>query len=128
MSGRCRATAPSIVFTNSSIGTVYTFAEADLADNRPEPTSEWTLDAAFRLNRNWTSRVDWRFDTDEGEPVDAGMELRYENECVRVDLSVSRRFASSATVTPTTDFAFEVAFGGFGARGDSRAYRRTCTG
>lgn len=113
---------------NSSIGTVYTFAEADPADNRPEPTSEWTLDASFRLNDNWTSRVDWRFDTDDGEPVDAGMELRYENECVRVDLSVSRRFASSATVTPTTDFAFEVAFGGFGARGDSRAYRRTCTG
>lgn len=113
---------------DTSLGTVYTFAEADLADNRPDPTSEWTLDATYRLNRNWTSQAEWRFDTDEGEPVDAGLEFRYENECVRVDLSVSRRFASSATVTPTTDFAFAVAFGGFGARGDSRAYRRTCNG
>ncbi len=112
----------------ATVGTVYSFAEADVADNRPRPTSEWTLDAAVRFNRNWSSGFDWRYDTDDGQPVDAGLELRYENECVRVDLSVSRRFASSATVTPTTEFSFEVGFGGFGGRGDSRAYRRSCTG
>ncbi len=111
-----------------AVGTVYTFAEADLADNRPDPTSEWTLDASYRFDRNWSSQVDWRYDTEEGQPVTTGMELRYQNECVRFDLSVSRRFPRSATVSPTTEFAFEVAFGGFGARGDSRAYRRTCTG
>ncbi|HKK52043.1 MAG TPA: LPS assembly protein LptD, partial [Myxococcota bacterium] len=103
-----------------ALGTVYTFAEADLADNRPDPTSEWTLDASYRLNRNWTTEVGWRYDTDEGRPVTAEGELRYENECVRVDLSVSRRYPRSATVSPTTEFVFEVAFGGFGARGDSR--------
>jgi LPS-assembly protein len=55
--------------------------------------------------------------------VDAEAGLRYENECVRVDLSLSRNFASSATVTPVTDVTFAVAFGGFG---EGRAARRRC--
>jgi LPS-assembly protein len=57
--------------------------------------------------------------------VDAELGLRYENECVRLDLSLSRNFASSATVTPSTEFGFAVAFGGFGDRG---TFRRNCTG
>jgi LPS-assembly protein len=111
--------------TRFSVGTVYSYAEADLADSRPEASSEWTLDGGVRFNENWSSAVDWRYNGSDSGFVDAGLGLRYENECVKVDLSVSRNFASSATVTPSTDFTFAVAFGGFGDRG---TYRRSCTG
>ena len=58
----------------------------------------------------------------------AGLGLRYQNECVGLDLSLSRRFTSSATVLPTTDFTFRVSFDGFGTGVDAREYRRTCRG
>ncbi|MCU0853389.1 MAG: LPS assembly protein LptD [Rhodobacteraceae bacterium] len=108
-----------------SLGTIYSYAEADLADQRPEPSSEWTLDAGLQINENWSSAVDWRYNGNDSGFVDAGLGVRYENECVRVGVSLSRNFASSATVTPSTDFTFSVAFGGFGDRG---TYRRSCTG
>jgi LPS-assembly protein len=107
------------------LGTVYTYIEADPADRRFEATSEWTLDAGFRFNENWSSDVDWRYNATDAGFVDAELGLRYENECVRLDLSLSRNFASSATVTPSTEFGFAVAFGGFGDRG---TFRRNCTG
>jgi LPS-assembly protein len=43
------------------LGTVYTYAEADPADQRFDETSEWTLDAGVRFNENWSSDVDWRY-------------------------------------------------------------------
>ena len=107
------------------LGTVYTYIEADPVDRRFEATSEWTLDAGVRFNENWSSEVDWRYNATEAGFVDAGFGLRYLNECVQLDLSLSRNFASSATVTPSTEFGFAVAFGGFGDRG---TFRRNCTG
>jgi LPS-assembly protein len=108
-----------------NLGTVYSFAEADLADRRFEATSEWTLDAGYRLSENWSTDIDWRYNATDADFVDAALGVRFENECVRVDLSLSRNFASSATVTPVTDFTFAVAFGGYGDRG---SFRRSCTG
>ncbi len=108
-----------------NLGTVYSFAEADLADRRFEATSEWTLDAGYRLSENWSTDIDWRYNATDADFVDAALGVRFENECVRVDLSLSRNFASSATVTPVTDFTFAVAFGGYGDRG---TFRRSCTG
>lgn len=110
-----------------SLATIYTYARDDPTFGRPDPTSEWTLDAAYRLTPNWLGRVNWRYDTDEGRATDAALEVRYENECVRVDVSLSRDFTQSATVDSATEFEFEVAFGGFGAS-NSRTYRRSCTG
>lgn len=108
-----------------SLGTIYTYAEADPNDRRLQPTSEWTLDAGYRFNENWSSDIDWRYNETEGSFVDAALGVRYENECVRLDLSLSRDFTSSATLRPVTDFTFAVAFGGYG---DRRSFRRSCTG
>ncbi len=43
------------------------------------------------------------------------MGVEFRNECVAVDLSLSRRFTSSTSVTPTTDFALSVELIGFGS-------------
>ena len=107
------------------VGTVYTYLDSDPADRRFEPTSEWTLDGGVRFSESWSSTVDWRYNATDAGFVDAALGVRYENECVRLDLSLSRNFASSSTVTPATEFGFSVAFGGFGDRG---TFRRNCTG
>lgn len=112
----------------TSLSSTYTYLEADPAEERPEPVSELTLDAAYRLDRNWTTRANLRYDTDEGQAARAGLTVNYQNECVGVDLSVSRRFTSSATVRPSTDFAFRVSLAGIGTGPDGRDVRRSCRG
>ena len=53
-----------------------------------------------------------------------GVEFR--NECLRMDLSLSRRFTTSTSVSPTTDIGFSVdllGFGGSAKAGPARACR-----
>lgn len=101
---------------------------ADASEGRPDDLSELTLDGRYRLDRSWTALGDWRFNADEGKTTRAGVGLRYENECMAVDLSLSRRFTSSTNVEPVTDIDLRVSLTGFGTGGDPRAARRSCSG
>jgi LPS-assembly protein len=49
----------------------------------------------------------------------AALDLNFQNECLLVDLSVSRRYTSSTSVKPSTDFGLSVELLGFG--GSSKA-------
>ena len=54
--------------------------------------------------------------------------LQWRNECATIDLSLSRRFTSSTSVRPSTDFDLSVELGGFGGSADGRSLRRRCGG
>ncbi|TCP63253.1 LPS-assembly protein [Rhodovulum bhavnagarense] len=109
------------------LGSSLLWAEANLAENRPEDRSEWVLDAAYRFRDNWTGKTDWRYDFVAGDTASASLGLEYRNECITVDLSLSRRFTSSTTVDPSTDFGLTVSLGGFGAGAGTGQYTRRCT-
>jgi LPS-assembly protein len=52
--------------------------------------------------------------------------VEFLNECLKLDVSLSRRFTSSTSVTPTTDFSLSldlVGFGGGAAAGPARTCR-----
>lgn len=100
---------------------------ADPAENRPDPTAEWTLDATVRLNANWTGRLNSRYDFEAERATEAGLGLVWRNECVVVDLSVTRRFTSSASVEPATDFSLTVGLVGFGGAEEAGPPARSCT-
>lgn len=105
----------------------YVWQEANLVENRSSDSSEWLLDAGYRFRPNWTGKADWRYDFEAGRAAEAGVGLEYRNECMTLDLSLSRRFTSSTSVRPTTDFGLQISLNGFGTRGDTSAYRRTCS-
>ncbi len=109
-----------------SLASTFSRIIADISENRPDLTTQMTLDARYAIGRNWISELDWRYDFEAGKATQAGVGLEYSNECVSVDLSLSRRFTSSTSVTPTTDVGFSVSFFGFGAGG--RGDRRHCNG
>jgi LPS-assembly protein len=44
-----------------------------------------------------------------------------------VDFSVSRSFASSTNLEPSTDFGLTVALTGFSTGGSGKEYRRSCS-
>ncbi|OHC54731.1 MAG: organic solvent tolerance protein [Rhodobacterales bacterium RIFCSPHIGHO2_02_FULL_62_130] len=105
----------------------YVHVAADTAENRPLPTAELTLDGSLQLAPAWTARAASRYDFEAERMAKAGLGLTFKNECLLVDLSLSRRFTSSTSVTPTTDFGLSVELLGFGAgseAGPSRQCRR----
>ena len=104
----------------------YLWLVADPAEGRRRPSSEFSFDAGWNFARNWRGNVSGRYDFQTDRAARAAIGLQYRNECVEVDLSLSRRFTSSTSVSANTDFNLSVALAGFGAGTDGRKYRRAC--
>jgi LPS-assembly protein len=97
-------------------------------EDATQTISEWALAASYEINRNFVGRVDWRYDFVNDVAPRAGLGLVYRNECIAVDLSVSRSFTSTEPATPVTNLSLRVSLSGFGTGNDGREYRRSCTG
>ena len=108
-------------------GASYVWLGADAAENRPATVSEWSVDGLYRFNRHWSGSANMRYDVVSNKAAEAGLGLQYRNECVELDLSVSRRFTSSVILTPSTDFSFTVGLKGFSANSSDKSYTRKCT-
>lgn len=105
----------------------YIWVDADAAEDRPDKVSELALDGNYQLQDNWTAFLGARYDFEANRANRAGLGLQFRNECVSVDLSLSRRFTSSTSVKPTTDFGLSVdlvGIGGGAKAGPSRVCRR----
>ncbi|MBD3677645.1 MAG: LPS-assembly protein LptD [Rhodobacteraceae bacterium] len=108
-----------------NLGLGYTWVEADLAEDRLEHISEARGNGRYRFKRHWTARVNARYDVNAERMAQAGAGLEYQNECIKMDFSVSRRFTSSTSVSPTTNVEFTLSLGGYGE--ESERYRRICS-
>ncbi len=98
-----------------NLGAAYFYQIADGEVGRSDTVSEWSLDGAVRLSPAWAVSFDARYDIIADAPATAGLGVEWRNECVTVDLSVSRRYTSSTTVDPSTDFGLSVSLAGFSA-------------
>ncbi|WP_095589129.1 LPS-assembly protein LptD [Actibacterium ureilyticum] len=104
----------------------YVWREANPQENRPNDASEWVFNGGYQLRANWRTSANWRYDFARDRTARAGFGVEYQNECVAVNLSLSRRFTSSTNVRPTTDIGLSVALAGFGANPDQQIQRRRC--
>ena len=91
--------------------------------------SELTATTGWQVAEGWRATAETRYDfvADRAQKAELGLEFR--NECVTVDLSVSRRFTSSDTVRADTDVGLSVRLGGFGRQRDTgpgTVARRSC--
>ncbi len=100
---------------------------ADTAESRPDPIHEWTFDTTYQISDSWGASFDAHFDAFAQTATEAALGLEYRNECMVVDLSLSRRFTSSGSVTPTTDIGFGIQLTGFGASSGGSTSRK-CNG
>lgn len=105
----------------------YLWLGTDPVEGRDSPLSELWFDGDYRINPNWTAGADLRYDISDARATRAGIGLIYRNECVTVDLSVRRRYTSSSSVEPSTDFGFSIALNGFAIDGGTEQYRRSCS-
>ncbi|MFD1195984.1 LPS-assembly protein LptD [Seohaeicola saemankumensis] len=104
----------------------YVWLGADSEEDRPDTQSEWSIEGGYRLSRHWTGSANLRYDVVADSAAEAGVGLRYRNECVDLRLSLSRRFTSSAIVEPSTDVGLTVSIRGFGVGTADDSYTRTC--
>jgi len=109
-----------------AVGTTFTWLAADPAENRPLDMAEWAFDAEYEIDDGWVASADWRYDFVEDAATEAGLALGYTNECVDMEFSVSRRYTTSTTVTPATEFGLTVSLNGFGAQRSGRGHSRSC--
>ena len=115
-----------LVRTHYNLALGYSYVQADVEENRPDPISELVLDGGYDLTDTWTVSATSRYNVTDDTLVQAGAVLTFRNECLNLDLSLSRRFTSSTTVQPSTDFGLAVellGFGGSGLPGMSRQCR-----
>lgn len=105
----------------------YLYHKADPAEGRAIDTKELVFDGRVALGqKGWSGRLLNRYDLEANRASNAGIGLAFRNECLSVDLSLSRRFTSSTTVAPTTDFSVSLellGFGGSTAPGPARQCR-----
>lgn len=104
----------------------YVWLVADPAEGRPLPTSELALDAALQVTDRWVMTGNGRYDFTANRAARAGVGLQFRSDCAVVDLSLSRRFTSSTSVRPTTEFSLSVNLNGFGSGSDGRQFRKNC--
>lgn len=121
-------------FSRDELRVAYRQAQTELAagylwmeatGSNPE-TSELLFESAWDWRAGWRSRFDTRYDFTADRAARAAFGLQYSNECLTVDLSLSRRFTSSSSVEPETDFGLSVELAGFGAGTSGARAERVC--
>ena len=88
--------------------------------------SSMALEWSYNLNSNWRSDSKFQFDSNIGRLSKLELGLRYENECVNVDLSSSRSFSTSSTLIDKTDFTLSVELTGFSSSDRKNAKSQKC--
>jgi len=95
------------------LGANYNWQTPDTDETDGQTVSDFSIEGAFDLSAAWTLEFDGRYNVAEDEPVDAGVGLEWRNECVSIDVSVSRSYTSSDNVEPSTTFGVSGSIGGF---------------
>ena len=112
--------------TRVDLAAAYHWLPSDPTRDRLVPSSEWSIDAAYQVNDQWKLSLNGQYDVATDTPRRAGVGVEWRNECVTVDLSVSRRYTSSDTVEPATDYGFSVSLTGFSLGRSAPATSRSC--
>ena len=104
----------------------YLWLGTDPNENRTAETSEIWFDGSYEVSPSWKASANLRYDISDARATRAGLGLAFSNECVTVDLSVNRRYTSTTSVDPSTDFGFSISMNGFSINNGSKQYRRSC--
>lgn len=108
------------------IETGFLYLDIAPSESRLDETTEWTLNTIWKIDPNWSANINWRYDFEAGRANTAGIGLGFKNECINMDLSLSRRFTSSTSVRPTTNIGLTVELTGFGTGRERGTPARRC--
>ena len=102
--------------------------DSDRDEGRSTDISEFTANIGWQIADGWWGNAETRYDFTANEAQMAALDVTYRNECVSVEMGLSRRFTDSDNVRPETSFDLSVRLGGFGRQKDipGTVARRSC--
>lgn len=99
------------------LGGSFVYLLADPRAGSDIDRSEGTLFGSYRLTPSWEVDMRWTRNFITGQPVRASGGITYGNECIEIELSLSRRYTTSEAVPSSTDIDLVVQLAGFGGSG-----------
>ena len=99
----------------------YVYLAKDATAGADDDREELELAAELDLTPNWRLSGAARRDLQEDATVEAGVALRYLNECAAVELFLSRDFTETADAPASTDFGVRVSLFGLADGGAPRS-------
>lgn len=111
-----------------SISAGHLWIDSDEGEGRDFDISEMTANVGWQIAPGWWGSAETRYDFVENSARTASLDLTYRNECITVEMGLSRRFTEAETVRPETGFDLSVRLGGFGRQkdGPGTVARRSC--
>ncbi|WP_372573171.1 LPS-assembly protein LptD [Ruegeria jejuensis] len=109
-----------------NFSSTYLWLGRDEQEDRDMAVSEVWFDGGYQVDPNWRALADVRYDIQDSRAVRTGIGAIYKNECLTINISLSRRYTSSTSVEPSTDFGISLSLDGFAVEGASKEYRRSC--
>lgn len=106
----------------------YLWIDSDEDEGRDEDTNELTATIGWQIVDGWWANAETRYDFVADKAQKATLDLAYHNECLTLEMGLSRRFTDSYSVRPETSFDLSVRLGGFGSQKDVQGTvaRRSC--
>ena len=104
----------------------YVWLEPDPINLNTDEISELRVAGRYRIDQNWLTRANARYDFSETEPLRLGLGVTYSSECVQVNMTVNRRFTSTSSIEPSTEFGFTVALTGYSVEDGGKKYKKRC--
>ncbi|WP_170607685.1 LPS-assembly protein LptD [Ruegeria arenilitoris] len=111
----------------TSLSGSYVWLEPDPVETGGDEISELWLNGGYRIDQNWRTTAYARYDFSESEPIRAGLGVTYRNECVQFGVTLTRRFTSTSSIEPTTEFGFTLAMTGYSVESGGKKYKKTCS-
>lgn len=101
---------------------------SDENESRDRDISELTANVGWQIAEGWWGNAETRYDFQADRAQKAALEVTYRNECITLEMGLSRRFTDSDSVRPETSFDLSVRLGGFGSQkdGPGTVARRSC--
>ena len=102
--------------------------DGDQDEGRTSDINEVTANIGWQIADGWWGSAETRYDFSAERAQRASLDVTYRNECLALEMGLSRRFTRTDTVTPETSFDLSVRLGGFGAQkvGPGTVARRSC--
>ncbi len=89
---------------------------SDPSEGTSADLKELTLNLKSSLTKNWSGKIGLRRNMVDNENINASMGFNFRNECIDIDLSVSRRNTATNLLPKDSRIDLVVNFGNIGAR------------
>ena len=102
--------------------------DRDQDEGRKTDTNELMATVGWQITDGWWGNAETRYDFAADQARRASLDVTYRNECIAVEMGVSRRFTTSDNVRAETSVDLSVRLGGFGSQkdGPGTVARRSC--